>query len=101
MSNKVSVSVNPPAEEFIGYLGRPDVVVVFGGNEYASAAEKMQAYKAWHALLLQEAAQKGSGAARSLSCKVSEKGGLSVYGLQRMPVTLYVEQWDRLLNFAP
>lgn len=35
-----------------------------------------------------------------LYCKVSEKGGLSVYGLQRMPVTLYVEQWERLLNFA-
>lgn len=36
----------------------------------------------------------------SLYCKVSEKGGLSVYGLQRMPVTLYVEQWERLLDFA-
>jgi hypothetical protein len=36
----------------------------------------------------------------SLYCKVSEKGALSVYGLQRMPVTLYVEQWQRLLAFA-
>ena len=36
----------------------------------------------------------------SLYCKVSEKGAISVYGLQRMPVTLYVEQWERLLNFA-
>ena len=36
----------------------------------------------------------------SLYCKVSEKGGISVYGLQRMPVTLYVEQWDRLLSFT-
>src|SRR5205814_10322730 len=35
-----------------------------------------------------------------LYCKVSEKGGISVYGLQRMPVTLYVEQWQRLLDFA-
>jgi hypothetical protein len=35
-----------------------------------------------------------------LYCKVSEKGGISVYGLQRMPVTLYVEQWERLLDFA-
>ena len=33
-------------------------------------------------------------------CKVSQKGALSVYGLQRMPVTLYVEQWERLLAFA-
>jgi hypothetical protein len=36
----------------------------------------------------------------SLSCKVSEKGAVSVYGLQRMPVTLYVEQWERLLAFV-
>src|SRR6476659_2508487 len=35
-----------------------------------------------------------------LYCKVSEKGGVSVYGLQRMPVTLYMEQWERLLGFA-
>ncbi|HEX4148528.1 MAG TPA: hypothetical protein VHY20_06055 [Pirellulales bacterium] len=36
----------------------------------------------------------------ALYCKVSEKGAISVYGLQRMPVTLYVEQWTRLLEFA-
>lgn len=36
----------------------------------------------------------------SLYCKVSEKGAVSVYGLQRMPVTLYMEQWDRLLGFG-
>jgi hypothetical protein len=36
----------------------------------------------------------------SLYCKVSEKGAVSVYGLQRMPVTLYMEQWQRLLEFA-
>ncbi len=35
-----------------------------------------------------------------LYCKTSAKGAISVYGLQRMPVTLYVEQWERLLNFA-
>ena len=36
----------------------------------------------------------------TLYCKVSPKGGMSLYGLQRMPVTLYVEQWERLLAFA-
>ena len=36
----------------------------------------------------------------TLYCKVSEKGAISVYGLQRMPVTLYVEQWQRLLDYA-
>ena len=38
--------------------------------------------------------------ARSVSMKVSEKGGLSVYGLGRFPVTLYKEQWTRLLAMA-
>ena len=36
----------------------------------------------------------------TLYCKVSQKGAASLYGLQRMPVTLYVEQWERLLGFA-
>ena len=35
-----------------------------------------------------------------VSMKVSEKGGLSVYGLGRFPVTLYQEQWLKLLNLA-
>ena len=38
--------------------------------------------------------------AGTLYCKVSEKGALSVYGLQRMPVTLYIEQWQRLLDYG-
>jgi hypothetical protein len=38
--------------------------------------------------------------ARGLSLKVSEKGGLSVYGLGRFPVTLYKEQWNKLLDMA-
>ncbi len=41
--------------------------------------------------------QKRSG---SLQFKVSEKGGVSVYGLGRFPVTLYYEQWVRLLDAA-
>ncbi|HSQ14462.1 MAG TPA: hypothetical protein VLM90_15660 [Candidatus Deferrimicrobium sp.] len=35
-----------------------------------------------------------------LRLKVSEKGGLSIYGLGRFPVTLYKEQWTRLLDYA-
>ena len=35
-----------------------------------------------------------------MSLKVSEKGGLSVYGLGRFPVTLYKEQWIRLLAMS-
>ena len=37
---------------------------------------------------------------RSVSLKVSEKGGVSVYGLGRFPVTLYKEQWSKLLAMA-
>jgi hypothetical protein len=37
---------------------------------------------------------------KGLYCKVREKGAVSVYGLQRMPVTLYLEQWERLLEFG-
>ena len=36
----------------------------------------------------------------ALDFKVSEKGGVSVYGLGRFPVTLYYEQWVRLLDQA-
>ena len=36
----------------------------------------------------------------TLDFKVSEKGGVSVYGLGRFPVTLYYEQWIRLLDQA-
>lgn len=38
--------------------------------------------------------------AKGLSCKVSEKGALSVYGLGRFPVTLYKEQWAKLLDWT-
>jgi len=37
---------------------------------------------------------------RAVYLKVSEKGGLSVYGLGRFPVTLYKEQWSKLLSMA-
>ena len=35
-----------------------------------------------------------------MSLKVSEKGALSVYGMGRFPVTLYREQWEKLLAMA-
>jgi hypothetical protein len=38
--------------------------------------------------------------ARATGLKVSEKGGVSVYGLGRFPVTLYKEQWSKLLAMA-
>jgi hypothetical protein len=40
------------------------------------------------------------GAAKGVSMKVSEKGGLSVYGLGRFPITLYQEQWLKLMDMS-
>ena len=37
---------------------------------------------------------------KSISMRVSEKGGVSVYGLGRFPVTLYKEQWLKLLDLS-
>ena len=59
------------------------------------AAGKIQVGEASKLLAALEQPKRGA-----LYCKVSAKGGLSVYGLQRMPVTLYAEQWERLLAFG-
>lgn len=40
------------------------------------------------------------GAGGGLSMKVSEKGALSIYGMGRFPVTLYKEQWLKLLGIS-
>ena len=50
-------------------------------------------------LKAENAALKARGA-KGVSMKVSEKGGVSVYGLGRFPVTLYQEQWLKLLALA-
>ncbi|HMD32738.1 MAG TPA: hypothetical protein VKG84_12570 [Candidatus Acidoferrales bacterium] len=42
--------------------------------------------------------QSGSRKKGTLEFRVGEKGGVSVYGLGRFPVTLYYEQWIRLLD---
>jgi hypothetical protein len=51
-------------------------------------------------LRAENAALKSKTARGAISLKVSEKGGLSVYGLGRFPVTLYKEQWEKLLAMA-
>lgn len=47
-----------------------------------------------------EALKKKKPAPGTLSMKVSEKGALSIYGMGRFPVTLYKEQWLKLLSVA-
>lgn len=50
-------------------------------------------------LRAENAALKGR-ATTGMTLKVSEKGGVSVYGLGRFPVTLYKEQWEKLLGMV-
>ena len=47
---------------------------------------------------LAELEKQGPRRIGSLEFRVGEKGGVSVYGLGRFPVTLYYEQWNRLLD---
>ena len=51
-------------------------------------------------LRAENAALKKAPKPGSFSLKVSEKGGLSVYGMGRFPVTLYKEQWLKILEMA-
>jgi len=50
--------------------------------------------------LRKENAALKKGAATGITMKVSEKGGLSVYGMGRFPITLYKEQWLKLLDMS-
>ena len=50
-------------------------------------------------LRAENAALKARGS-KGVSMKVSEKGAVSIYGLGRFPVTLYQEQWLKLLDMA-
>jgi hypothetical protein len=38
---------------------------------------------------------------RAVYLKVSEKGGASLYGIRRFPITFYVEEWNRILDMEP
>ena len=50
--------------------------------------------------LRRENAALKKGASSGIRMKVSEKGAVSIYGMGRFPVTLYKEQWLRLLDMA-
>ena len=57
-----------------------------------ASQEEIERLRAENERLKQQAVKAGT-----LSFRVSEKGAVSVYGLGRFPVTLYQEQWDKLL----
>jgi len=54
--------------------------------------DELERLRAENARLKQQSVKSGA-----LAFKISEKGAVSVYGLGRFPVTLYQEQWDKLL----
>ncbi len=58
-----------------------------------ASQEEIERLRAENTKLKQQAVKAGT-----LSFRVSEKGAVSVYGLGRFPVTLYQEQWDKLLG---
>jgi hypothetical protein len=62
-----------------------------------TAEQKLARLEAENRSLRQQVDERKPG---QLRLKVSEKGGLSIYGLGRFPVTLYKEQWIRLLDYA-
>lgn len=62
-------------------------------QDQAKLIAELEALKARNAELEKAAAQRSV-----ITFKVSEKGCVSVYGLQRMPVTLYASQWERLFG---
>ena len=62
-----------------------------------TAEQKLARLEAENRALREQVEQRKPG---QLRLKVSEKGALSVYGLGRFPVTLYKEQWIRLLDYS-
>jgi hypothetical protein len=71
-------------------------VISLEGRDETMAEESIEQLKARIAEL--EAEKASNRRTGELQFKVSEKGAVSVYGLGRFPVTLYYEQWVRLLD---
>jgi hypothetical protein len=69
---------------------------VHGGDDMAEPT-----YEELKAKLAEMEKQGGTRRTGALEFRVGEKGGVSVYGLGRFPVTLYYEQWIRLLEAVP
>lgn len=73
------------------------LLLIKSSREKTMAEPTYEELKARLAELEKQSSGKRSGA---MEFRVSEKGGVSVYGLGRFPVTLYYEQWIRLLDQA-
>ena len=75
------------------------VAVGHTANGRRVAAKEQPTYDELKAKLAEM--EKQNGSPRGIEFRVGDKGGVSVYGLGRFPVTLYYEQWVRLLNEEP
>lgn len=82
-------------ENLLSDAGAPDASLTRAKAENATLLKRIQRAE----MERDEAKAKAKGTNR-ITLKVSQKGALSVYGLQRWPVTLYREQWLRLLEKA-
>jgi hypothetical protein len=82
------------------YQGRADSVR-FGSSPRLGTPMSDEEMKAELDRLRSENAALKKGASSGVRMKVSEKGAVSVYGMGRFPVTLYKEQWLKLLDLAP
>jgi hypothetical protein len=67
-------------------------------NHFIEVIMSEPSYEELKARLSELEKQQGTRRTGSLEFKVGEKGGVSVYGLGRFPVTLYYEQWNRLFD---
>lgn len=83
----------------MGEFGEPGIIaaVLLSSSGHAVSEEDIQAEL--QRLRAENEALKKSGRGK-LAMKVSEKGALSVYGMGRFPVTLYKEQWLKLLSMG-
>jgi hypothetical protein len=86
-----------PARAASGFVAHVDASLLAGCYARRMSDENVQEELE---RLRAENARLKKTASKGVSLKVSEKGGLSVYGLGRFPVTLYKEQWAKLLDMA-
>jgi hypothetical protein len=75
-------------------------LIHFGSLDKREKAMSDEDLKAELERLRQENAALKKGAASGIRMQVSEKGAVSIYGMGRFPVTLYKEQWLRLLDMS-
>ncbi len=99
MSNAIAPSSNASRLGTFASLGGAGSAVSSPGPatpDFSDLQAQLDALKAENEAMKVAAASKP----KTMSMKVSEKGGVSVYGLGRFPVTLYVQQWERLFSIV-